>query len=113
MPGQLSEARGVAWGHTWVIGILVGVLVTLVASLAALVKCCWCSNSRYLCLVIGINYTKLSSNFRRREKMAAAMEREKQILMSRPDILHPIDQKMLELSIDRGQGRSPHRSAKT
>ena len=45
--------------------------------------------------------------------MAAAMEREKQILMSRPDILHPIDQKMLELSIDRGQGRSPHRSAET
>lgn len=50
VPGQLSEARGVAWGHTWVIGILVGVLVTLVASLAALVKCCWCSNSRSLCL---------------------------------------------------------------
>ena len=41
--------------------------------------------------------------------MTAAMEREKQILMSRPDILHPIDQKMLELSIDRGHGRSPHR----
>ena len=47
VPGQLSEARGVAWGHSWVIGILVGVLVTLVASLAALVKCCWCTNSRY------------------------------------------------------------------
>ena len=45
--------------------------------------------------------------------MTAAMEREKQILMSRPDILHPIDQKMLELSIDRGHGRSPHRSAET
>ena len=41
--------------------------------------------------------------------MTAAMEREKQILMTRPDLLHPIDQKMLELSIDRGQGRSPHR----
>ena len=45
--------------------------------------------------------------------MTAAMEREKQILMTRPDLLHPIDQKMLELSIDRGQGRSPHRSVVT
>ena len=95
VPGQLSEARAGAWGQSWVIGILVGVLVTLVASLTALVKCCWCSDSR------------------RREKMSAAMEREKQILMSRPDILHPIDQKMLELSLDRGHGRSPHRSVNT
>ena len=45
--------------------------------------------------------------------MTAAMEREKQILMTRPDLLHPIDQKMLELSIDRGQVRSPHRSVQT
>ena len=33
-----------------------------------------------------------------RDKMVAAAEREKQLMLARPDILHPIDEKMLELA---------------
>ena len=33
-----------------------------------------------------------------RDKMVAAAEREKQLILARPDILHPIDEKMLELA---------------
>ena len=69
--------------HTenWMVGVVVGVLFTLVVSLMLMVKCCWCSNTR------------------RRDKIMAAAEREKQLMMSsRPDILHPIDEKMLELA---------------
>ena len=72
---ELSAAQG----ENWVVAVVVGVLITLLASLLVLVKCCWCSSSRRL------------------QKMTAA-EREKQLMMRRPDILHPIDEKMLELA---------------
>ena len=72
---QLSTAET----DNWLVAVVVGVLLTLLSSLLVLVKCCWCSSAR------------------RRQKMSAA-EREKQLMMSRPDILHPIDEKMLELA---------------
>ena len=87
---QLSAAQG----ENWLVAVVVGVLITLLASLLVLVKCCWCSTSR------------------RRQKMTAA-EREKQLMMRRPDILHPIDEKMLELAQmdgDTRQACSHHRS---
>ena len=76
------------------VAVVVGVLVTLLASLLVLVKCCWCSSAR------------------RRQKMTAA-EREKQLMLRRPDILHPIDEKMLELAQLEGDPRqvcAHHRS---
>ena len=87
---QLSAAQG----ENWVVAVVVGVLVTLLASLLVLVKSCWCSSAR------------------RRQKMTAA-EREKQLMLRRPDILHPIDEKMLELAQLEGEARQAcahHRS---
>ena len=87
---QLSSAQG----ENWLVAVVVGVLLTLIASLLVLVKCCWCSSAR------------------RQQKMSAA-EREKQLMMTRPDILHPIDEKMLELAqieADSRQACAHHRS---
>ena len=87
---QLSAAQG----ENWLVAVVVGVLVTLLASLLVLVKCCWCSSAR------------------RQQKMTAA-EREKQLMLRRPDILHPIDEKMLELAQMDGDPRqvcAHHRS---
>ena len=91
---QLSAAQG----ENWLVAVVVGVLVTLLASLLVLVKCCWCSSAR------------------RHHKMTAA-EREKQLMQRRPDlrpdILHPIDEKMLELAQLEGDPRqvcAHHRS---
>ena len=38
----------------------------------------------------------------------SAAEREKQIIMARPDILHPIDEKMLELTMSDSNGVPGH-----
>ena len=87
---QLSTAEA----DNWLVAVVVGVLLTLLASLLVLVKCCWCSSAR------------------RQQKMSAA-EREKQLMMTRPDILHPIDEKMLELAqmeADSRQACAHHRS---
>ena len=77
---QLATSDNVS-PDNWMVGVVVGVLFTLVATLVVMVKFCWCSTAT------------------RRDKMSAAAEREKQIILSRPDILHPIDEKMMELTM--------------
>ena len=50
------------------------------------------------CTLLVLHCTVLYNVSITRDKMVAAAEREKQLILARPDILHPIDEKMLELA---------------